>query len=105
MLMRDVGAKARVLIDAQQAGDAAGYRANSAADNRTDRASVPIAFMRPFSGAADNALGAGGERQRQANKRGRGEKFHIHVKLQSMIFHALLIALTASALNKSSGAG
>ena len=105
MLMRDVVAKARLLIDAQHAGDAAADCADSAADNRADRARVSIAFIRPFSGAADNALGAGGERKGQANKSGRGEKFHIHVKLQSMISHAPMIALTASALNKSSGAG
>jgi hypothetical protein len=103
--MRDVVAKARLLIDAQHAGDAAGDCADSAADNRADRASVSIAFIRPFSGAADNALGAGGERQGQQNKSGRGEKFHIHVNLQSVMFHALVIDLTASALNKSSGAG
>jgi len=63
MLMPDVVAKARLLIDAKQAGDAAADGADSAADNRADRAGVSIAFMRPFSGAADNALGAGGERQ------------------------------------------
>jgi len=78
MLMRDVSAKARLLIDAKQAGDAAAYRAYRAADNRADRARGSIAFMHAFSGAADDALGARGKRKGEKRNSRRGENFHIH---------------------------
>jgi hypothetical protein len=79
MLMRDVSAEARLLIDAKETGDAAADSADSAPDNRADRTCGSIAFMRAFSGAADDALGAGGERQGQEHKCCRSKKFHIHV--------------------------
>jgi hypothetical protein len=79
MLMRDVSAEARLLIDAKEPSDAAADSADSAPDDRADRASGSIAFTRAFSRAAHNALGAGGKRQGQEHKSCGGEKFHIHV--------------------------
>jgi hypothetical protein len=61
--MRDISAESRSLIDAKQTSDAAADSADSASDNRADWTSGSVAFMRAFSGATDDALGAGGERQ------------------------------------------
>jgi len=79
MLLRDVSAEARLLIDAKKAGDAAANRADRAPDNRADRAGGSITFVGAFGCAADDALGAGGKRQGQEHKGGCGENFLIHV--------------------------
>jgi hypothetical protein len=63
MLTLHIGVETRLLIDAKQAGDATADSASGAADDRANRASGMIAFTRAFGGAADDALGARGERQ------------------------------------------
>jgi hypothetical protein len=80
MLMLDVLAETRLLIHAKQPGNATDDSASGAADNRANRASGMIAFMRAFGGAADDALGARGKRQGKKHNRSRGEDFHVHVE-------------------------
>jgi hypothetical protein len=82
MFMNDIGFEAWALVDAEQAGYAAGDRANGAADDFANRPRGAIAFAGAFFGAAHDALGAGGDRQGEKDG-GRGDNDpELHFVLQ-----------------------
>ena len=64
-LLDHVAAKARTLVDAQNAGNAADHAANDAADHGADRTGGPLTVARASLDAAGDALGLG--------QRGNGE--------------------------------
>ena len=58
-LLNDVLAKARTLVDAQNAGHATDHTANDAADYGADRTGGPLTVARAALDSARDALGEG----------------------------------------------
>ena len=70
MLLDDVTVKARTLLDAQNAGDAANHAADHAANNGAYRAGSPFALSRASLNAPRNALGLRDDRKRHQGEKG-----------------------------------
>ena len=71
MLFDDIAVKARTLLDAQNAGDAANHAADHAANNGADRAGSPFALPGASLNAPRNALGLRDDGKRHAWRQGR----------------------------------
>jgi peptide chain release factor 1 len=87
VLAHDIFAEARTFVDAQYAGNTAGYAADDAADDCTDRACRRATFRCAAFRAAHNALCIRRKRKR-CRKRGRADqKFEPHSRLSSIDLH------------------
>jgi hypothetical protein len=70
MALFHIVVKARALVDAEDAVDAANHAAHDTADYGTDRTGVPCAFARASVNATDDALGLRCDGQRHGGGNG-----------------------------------
>jgi hypothetical protein len=78
VLVRDVFAKPRPLLDAEDAADGAGCGADGPADNRAERSSGSFARSSTLLGSADGSLCVRGQRHARENEGGNGKEFNLH---------------------------